>query len=212
MSRALPTSTRRPSTVADAPWPGMFSNSLTCCLGEILVVGALHDRLRQRVLGRPFDCGDKTKQIGFFDGIDVNSTTSGSPLVSVPVLSMTTVWIRADVSSADAFLNRMPRSAPRPVPTMIAVGVASPNASGQVMTTTVIAKSIASLNGTSLKMSQAASVAAPPTSATKPAKTPRVGQALTGRLRTLRLLHQFHDLRERRIATDLRRLELAVCR
>ena len=67
--------------------------------------------------------------------------TSGSPLVSVPVLSITTVSMRAAVSNAVAFLNSTPRSAPSPVPTMIAVGVARPNASGQVMTTTVIANS-----------------------------------------------------------------------
>ena len=71
------------------------------------------------------------------------SVTSGSPLVRVPVLSITTVSIRAEVSSAVAFLNSTPRRAPSPVPTMIAVGVARPSASGQVMTTTVIANSSA---------------------------------------------------------------------
>ena len=80
---------------------------------------------------------------------------------------MTTVWMRAEVSSAVAFLNRTPRLAPRPVPTMIAVGVASPRASGQVITTTVIANSIAAANERSLKSSQTASVSAPPISATK---------------------------------------------
>ncbi len=48
---------------------------------------------------------------------------------------------------------------------MIAVGVASPSASGQVMTTTVIANSIAWLSGRPAS-SQAASVTAPPVSAT----------------------------------------------
>ena len=57
---------------------------------------------------------------------------------------MTTTSMRAAVSSAVAFLNRTPRFAPSPVPTMIAVGVASPSASGQVMTTTVIANRSAS--------------------------------------------------------------------
>ena len=71
------------------------------------------------------------------------SVTSGSPLVSVPVLSITTVSIFAVPSRAVAFLNSTPRWAPSPVPTMIAIGVASPRASGQVTTTTVIAKSIA---------------------------------------------------------------------
>ena len=95
------------------------------------------------------------------------AVTSGSPLVRVPVLSNTTVWIRAELSSAVAFLNRIPRFAPSPVPTMIAVGVARPSASGQVITTRVIAKSMAALNGRSLNASQAASVSSPPISATK---------------------------------------------
>ena len=52
------------------------------------------------------------------------------------------IW--AAVSRAVAFLNSRPRLAPRPVPTMIAVGVAKPRASGQVTTTTVMANSSAS--------------------------------------------------------------------
>jgi len=66
---------------------------------------------------------------------------------------------------AIAFLNRMPRPAPRPAPTMIAVGVARPSASGQVMTTTVIANSIASVTGAPTPH-QVRNVAAPPMSAT----------------------------------------------
>nr|WP_244859836.1 hypothetical protein [Intrasporangium calvum] len=56
--------------------------------------------------------------------------TSGVPLVSVPVLSLTTVSMRADVSRAVAFVKRTPRLAARPAPTMIAVGVASPERVG----------------------------------------------------------------------------------
>jgi len=59
----------------------------------------------------------------------ITSVTSGSPFVRVPVLSITTTWIPAEVSRAIAFLKRIPRFAPRPVPTMIAVGVARPRAS-----------------------------------------------------------------------------------
>ena len=95
----------------------------------------------------------------------MKSVTSGSPLVRVPVLSMTTVWMRAEVSRAMAFLNKIPRFAPRPLPTMIAVGVARPSASGQVITTTVMANSIASANVRPAS-SQAGSVTAPPISAT----------------------------------------------
>ena len=61
------------------------------------------------------------------------SVTSGCPFVRVPVLSkmsVVTLWAR---SSASPPLMRMPRSAPFPVPTMMAVGVANPSAHGQAM-------------------------------------------------------------------------------
>ena len=80
-------------------------------------------------------------------------------------MSITTVSIRAAVSSAVAFLNSTPRLAPRPVPTMIAVGVASPSASGQVITTTVIANSSAVCTPAPAA-SQTAKVRVPPISAT----------------------------------------------
>ena len=102
-------------------------------------VAALHDRLGERVLalalgGRRRAAGARPRRSP--SAVTMTATTSGSPRVSVPVLSSTTVSSDAACSSATAFLNRMPRLAPRPVPTMIAVGVARPSASGQVMTTT----------------------------------------------------------------------------
>ena len=62
--------------------------------------------------------------------------TDGRPSVSVPVLSRTMVSIRPAASSASPPRTRIPASAPRPVPTMIAVGVARPIAHGQAMITT----------------------------------------------------------------------------
>ena len=64
------------------------------------------------------------------------SVTSGLPSVSVPVLSKTMASILYAVSSASPLLIRMPFSAPLPVPTMMAVGVARPSAHGQAMTST----------------------------------------------------------------------------
>lgn len=58
------------------------------------------------------------------------------PEVSVPALSNITVLIAPSCSSAAAFLMRMPSSAPRPVPAIMAVGVASPSAHGQEITST----------------------------------------------------------------------------
>ena len=64
------------------------------------------------------------------------SVTWGLPWVRVPVLSSTTVSMAWRVSRASADLTRMPFSAPLPVPTMIATGVARPRAQGQEITST----------------------------------------------------------------------------
>ena len=62
--------------------------------------------------------------------------TAGTPRVSVPVLSKTTVSIARAVSSASASRKRTPRSAAAPMPTITAVGVARPSAQGQAMMST----------------------------------------------------------------------------
>ena len=72
-------------------------------------------------------------------GAAITSVTVGRPTVSVPVLSNTTVSTFASVSSAVALLTRTPTSAPRPVATMMAVGVASPIAHGHAITSTATA-------------------------------------------------------------------------
>ncbi|GIU99604.1 MAG: hypothetical protein KatS3mg014_1220 [Actinomycetota bacterium] len=84
----------------------------------------------------------------------------------VPVLSKTTVSSFDARSSAPASLNRIPRRAPIPVPTMIAVGVASPSASGHAMTITVIANRSAVSNEDPMNQNHVAKVASPPPSAT----------------------------------------------
>lgn len=61
------------------------------------------------------------------------------PVVTVPVLSRTTVSILRAVSRTSGPLMRMPSCAPRPVPAMRAVGVASPRAQGQAMISTATA-------------------------------------------------------------------------
>ena len=69
--------------------------------------------------------------------------TTGCPVVMVPVLSSATICTRPAISSAAAVLNRMPFFAPRPLPTMIATGVAKPSAQGQEITSTEIARASA---------------------------------------------------------------------
>ena len=66
-------------------------------------------------------------------------TSAGLPSVSVPVLSTTSVSTFSRRSSASAFLTRTPAVAPRPVPTMIDIGVASPSAHGHAMISTATA-------------------------------------------------------------------------
>ncbi len=64
------------------------------------------------------------------------SVSSGVPWVRVPVLSKTMVATSPAVWRAAPDLTRMPRRAPRPVPTMMEVGTARPMAQGQAMTRT----------------------------------------------------------------------------
>lgn len=59
------------------------------------------------------------------------------PRVSVPVLSKTMVVSFEAFSMPSALLNNTPYSAALPVPAIMALGVASPTAHGQEMTSTV---------------------------------------------------------------------------
>ena len=68
-----------------------------------------------------------------------SAVTAGLPSVSVPVLSTTSVSTFSMRSSASAFLISTPAWAPRPTPTMIDMGVASPSAQGQAMISTATA-------------------------------------------------------------------------
>ena len=87
--------------------------------------------------------------------------------MSVPVLSNTIVSTRWSPSSAAALLMRTPSSAPLPVPTMIAVGVARPMAQGHAMTSTATAVVNAMVSrGSGPKASHARNVAAAITSTT----------------------------------------------
>ena len=63
----------------------------------------------------------------------------GRPSVSVPVLSTMSVSTLRRFSMAAASRKRTPLVAPRPVATMIDIGVASPSAQGQAMISTATA-------------------------------------------------------------------------
>ena len=111
---------------------------------------------------------------------------------------------RRACSSISGPLIRMPSCAPRPVPTMSAVGVASPSAQGQAMMSTATAAVNASA-ASPVERSQPASVASEiaRTTGTKTRRDP-VGEALHRRLARLRLGHEPGDLGERRVGADAR--------
>jgi len=66
------------------------------------------------------------------------SVTVGAPFVIVPVLSSATIFVLPHSSKDTAVLNKIPFFAPIPLPTIIATGVASPSAQGQLITNTDI--------------------------------------------------------------------------
>src|SRR3989344_2115585 len=70
----------------------------------------------------------------------ITSVTFGLPRVNVPVLSRIMALILEVFSRVEASLIKILCLAPMPVPTATAVGVASPKASGQAITTADIAK------------------------------------------------------------------------
>ena len=131
----------------------------------------------------------------------------GRPTVSVPVLSSTTVSTRWAVSSASPPRMRMPASAPRPVPTMIAVGVARPIAHGQAMTTTA-------MNAVSARVRRGSGPSDEPDDERRGGEDQDerdehlgdpVGEALDRRLRALGTLDELDDPGQRRVAPDPRR-------
>ena len=81
-------------------------------------------------------------------------------MVSVPVLSSTIVSMTPLASSASCPLIRMPSVAPRPIPTISAVGVASPSAHGQAITSTAMPVANACCGGAPDSSQPAATTAA----------------------------------------------------
>ncbi len=158
------------------------------------------DRRGQRMLARALDARGEAQHLVRRDGRAAGTiaTTFGLPSVSVPVLSTTSVSTFSMRSSASAFLISTPACAPRPTPTMIDIGVASPSAQGQAM--------ISTRDGRDQPIGEAR---------LRPEHRPGgegehrdrdhrrheparhlVGEPLDRRARALRLRHHLHDLRE----------------
>ena len=138
--RALPRTTRRPPTRPRTPRPGSAEKSSTA---GIVAPRSRAPPMMAAASGCSLPCSSAAANPSASRS-EVSSNTStlvslGLPSVKVPVLSMTSVSTFSRRSSASAFFTRTPAVAPRPVPTMIAIGVARPSAHGQAMIRTATA-------------------------------------------------------------------------
>ena len=136
----MPSASRCLSTVPITPLPAGASkpstgdsSSLRSCAAATMAA-AKGCSLPRSTLAASFKTCASSKP-----GRATTATTFGLPSVSVPVLSTTSVSTFSMRSSASAFLISTPACAPRPTPTMIDIGVASPSAQGQAMISTLTA-------------------------------------------------------------------------
>ena len=128
----------RPSATPRTPCPGMLSNPVT---------GTSRSPPSDSTTACESGCPERFSRLNRIrravsdPSAHAASTTDGRPSVSVPVLSSTTVSTFRATSRLAASLTRMPCPAPLPIPTMRAVGVASPSAQGHAMISTVTSAS-----------------------------------------------------------------------
>ncbi len=140
MYRSAPISTGRPSTSARTPMPVRLSKPAACGRSRPSSSAAA-------TMARPKGCSDFASTAAICartcrrsnPSATVRSVSRGAPSVSVPVLSKATTRTSDSACKASPLRNSTPISAPRPVPTMIEVGVASPIAQGQAMISTATA-------------------------------------------------------------------------
>ncbi len=138
IKRRLPRSTCRPSIIPRAPRPVTASNPSTL-EGSIPVSRPLSTMALARGCSETASRDTATRSSSSCPSAPpagTMSVTTGVPRVRVPVLSKITVVSWYAFSRLSPPLISMPFSAPRPVPTITAVGVASPMAHGQAMTST----------------------------------------------------------------------------
>ena len=127
---------------ADIPKPGKAWKLVTWCNDRLRVLAA-------SIKGSFSGCSDACStdaDIRMSSFSSMSSTrifvTFAFPSVMVPVLSIATKSIHDNISNVCAFLINIPRLAPWPIPAIIAVGVANPNAHGQDITRTLMAFNI----------------------------------------------------------------------
>ena len=136
-SLVLPTATHSPSTRARTPSPGAdWKLSVVARPMPRSIAPSTTALAMGCSLARSTDAASLSSSSSARPFKGRTSVRRGLPIVSVPVLSRTTTWSLWACSSAPASRMRMPFSAPLPVPTMMAVGVARPSAQGQAITST----------------------------------------------------------------------------
>ena len=140
----LPISRRLPSTVARRPRPGTSSTSVAVGSATLREAAAAttprargcSERASAAATARRSASGSLAKGPS---GCGLSAASWSEPVVRVPVLSQRIDFILPALSSSAASRTRIPASAPRPIPTITAVGVASPIAHGQATTRTAMA-------------------------------------------------------------------------
>ncbi len=140
MRAVLPTATGLPSTCPRTPMPVDDSKSLAA-------LSAMVRRRASATMASANGCSEPWSRLAasrstsssLQPGAATTPWNTGLPSVSVPVLSTISVSIWRRCSIASASLNSTPELAPRPVATMIDIGVASPSAHGQAMISTAMA-------------------------------------------------------------------------
>ena len=161
-SAGLPTATAGPSTRAlDAPAGVRAGTPRPWVIVSPRSRAAAGDRRGQRVLARLLQARGQAQQLRLVlagrrprprppAACPRSACRSCRPPACRPVPS---------TSSASAFLTSTPAAAPRPVPTMIDIGVASPSAHGQAMISTATAlTSACARRGSGPKTAQATNV------------------------------------------------------
>jgi len=140
----LPTATRRPSTIPVTPRPVREANSPA---SASLTPRAAAPATTAEASGCSLPCSRlaarRNSSVSSIPAAGTTASRRGLPSVSVPVLSTSSVSTFSIVSSASAFRKRTPAVAPRPVATMIEIGVARPSAQGHAMMRTATALTIA---------------------------------------------------------------------
>ena len=172
MKRGLPSRKARPLTVAAMPRPATARTSVAVGTGLCSWAASCVTALPSGCSLPDWMAALQASRSPRLMWCGASATSCGLPSVSVPVLSKATSVMRCATSSASASLIKMPCRAATPVPAMMAVGVASPSAQGQAITSTATALRMATSQSPAAKpQPSSVSSAMPNTTGTNTALT-----------------------------------------